>query len=98
MGFSLGPFLKEECRPQNPTHNSGTCEETLQSEVMSAARNRPLLCHLDALQTQPMQHCMSHHAMLDPNDIVPSQFDFDEPNTATPDPEPPSLRCSLFPK
>jgi len=61
---------------------------------MSAARNCPLLYQLNALQIQPLQHYPSYDTMLDPDDVIPSRYEEDEPDATAPDPEPPPLHIN----
>ena len=61
-------------------HESWTLEENLQEEVMSDAHKYPLIHQLNSAQIQPFHHHPSHDMCADPDNILPSEFNDDEPH------------------
>ena len=58
---------------------------------MSDAINCPLVYQLNSLQIQPLQSYSSCDTELDPDDILPSDFNQDEPELPIPIPTPQQL-------
>ena len=66
--------------------DSWTSEETLHNEAMSDAQENPLAHQLNSVQIQPFDHYPSHDTHIDPDNILPSEFNNDEPELQTQNP------------